>query len=350
MAHKKNLFIESEEKIIVALKQMDASMRKLLIVTKYGKYLGLLSLGDIQRAIINNTPTSEKIARIMRKENRVAFKTDSFEKIKNQMLTFRIECMPVLDENNEIVKIHFWEDIFGEIHKSEVSKLNLPVVIMAGGKGSRLKPITNVLPKPLVPIHEKTIIEDIMDRFVGAGCSSFYISVNYRAEMIKHYFKTLNNSNYQIEFFQEDKPLGTAGSMHLIKDKINSTFFVSNCDILIDQELSDIYKYHEENKNKITIVSALKHYKIPYGTIETGPNGQLESLTEKPEITYQINAGLYILEPECLDIIPENKFFHITDLIKELKKMNYNVGVFPVTEGSWVDIGQWSEYSKYIEK
>jgi NDP-sugar pyrophosphorylase family protein len=188
-----------------------------------------------------------------------------------------------------------------------------------------------------------------MDRFVGVGCNEFHISVNYKAQTIKDYFVNLNNAAYNIDYFEEDKPLGTAGSMFLIKDKIQTTFFVSNCDILIDQDLSEIYKYHKSNKNKITIVSAMKNYKIPYGTIETSEKGILKSMDEKPELIFQINTGMYILEPEMLDLIPNNEFFHITELIEKVRKSGENVGVFPIAENSWQDIGNWDDYKKILK-
>ncbi len=221
---------------------------------------------------------------------------------------------------------------------------------MAGGKGTRLKPLTNVIPpKPLIPIGNKTIIEEIMDRFVDVGCNDFHISVNYKAETIKHYFKQLNHKDYIIDYFQEKTPpLGTAGSLFLVKNKIRTTFFVSNCDIIIDEDYSEILKYHRDNKNELTVVSALKHYPpIAYGTIETTEGGVLTKLVEKPELTFQINSGMYILEPpHLLNEIPENKFFHITQLIENIQKRNGKVGVFPISEGSWTDIGDWNEYVK----
>ena len=138
--------------------------------------------------------------------------------------------------------------------------------------------------------------------------------------------------------------MGTAGSLTLLKEIIHETFFVSNCDIIIEQDYSEILDYHREQKNLITIVAALKHYHIPYGTVETSENGRLVSLVEKPEITYKINSGMYILEPEVLNEIPENTFFHITHLIEKLLAKNEKVGVFPVSEKSWKDIGEWKEY------
>lgn len=350
MNSQETLYIDSEDSILETLKRMDTLSRKLLIVVEKEKYISLISIGDIQRAILDNIDLNSPLSKIINKDKAVAYETDSYEDIKKVMLQIRCEYMPIISANGEVKKVLFWEDVFGEGQKRKSANLQLPVVIMAGGKGSRLKPITNILPKPLIPTGEKTIIENIMDSFVNAGCQDFMLSVNYKADMIKHYFETLKNDDYHIQYFQEPKPLGTAGSMNLLKDRIKTTFFVSNCDILIDQDLSEIYKYHNDNHNLITIVSALKHLKIPYGTIETCENGKLSNLVEKPEFTFQINAGLYILEPECLEHIPPNKFYHITDLIADLQKKNHKIGVFPISEGSWKDIGEWSEYLKHIEQ
>ena len=141
--------------------------------------------------------------------------------------------------------------------------------------------------------------------------------------------------------------MGTAGSMSLLKGKISETFFVTNCDILIEQDYSEILEYHKVNKNEITIVAALKHFPISYGTIETGENGKLKKLIEKPELTFKINSGMYILEPHLIDEIPVNEFFHITTLIEKVSNRGGNVGVFPVSEKSWKDVGNWSEIAAY---
>jgi len=342
--------IDINEDLLSALKQMDKIDKKLLLVFDAEKFVNVLSVGDIQRAILENIPLGSPVKNILREKTRVAKQGESQSSIKEIMRENRIECMPVVDQNNNLVEILFWEDVFDKNEKISKSKLNLPVVIMAGGKGTRLKPLTNVIPKPLIPLGDNTIAEEIMNRFVDVGCSDFYLSVNYKAETIKHYFEQLNNNAYQMSYFQEEKPLGTAGSLFLIKDKIDTTFFVSNCDIIIDEDYSEILKYHQENKNELTIVSALKHYPIPYGTIKTGDKGGLTELIEKPELTFQINSGMYILEPHLLKEIPENDFFHITHLIEKLQKRKGKVGVFPVSEGSWTDIGEWDVYLDKINK
>jgi len=344
----KDLLIQSNDNLLTAMQIMDSKRKKLLIVFKEDKYLNVISIGDIQRAILKGIPLTNNVETILREIITLSYINEDREKIKEKMFSLRTEFMPILDLDGNLHDVIFWEDIFGKNDKIIKEKLNIPVVVMAGGKGTRLKPITNVIPKPLIPIGHKTIIEEILDRFVDVGCNEFHISINYKASTIKHYFQELNNVQYIIDYFQEEKPLGTAGSLFLIKDKIKSTFFVSNCDIIIEEDYAEILKYHRENKNELTIVSALKHYPIPYGTIETEMNGILVKLTEKPELTFQINSGFYILEPHILDEIPENTFFHITTLIENIKKRKGRVGVFPVSEGSWKDMGTWSDYLKVI--
>lgn len=335
--------IKKHSTISSALKQMDNVGRKLLIVVDDDeKFISVLSIGDIQRAIIQNKSLDTPIINILREEVKVAHVHESLEDIKNHMQLRRNEFMPVVDEHNTIQKVIFYEDLF--IEKQPVEQFNLPVIIMAGGKGTRMQPLTNVIPKPLIPINKKTIIEDIMDRFLEYGSYNFYVSVNYKADMIRYYFETLNNPEYNITYFQEDKPLGTAGSLGLLKGQIQQTFFVSNCDILIDDDYSEMLKYHRENKNEITLIAAMKHLSIPYGTLKTTEGGILTTITEKPDLTFKINSGMYIIEPHLINEIPENKIYHITHLIEKVMHRSGKVGVFPVSEKSWRDIGNWHEY------
>lgn len=338
--------IDSFSSIITALKQMDAVGKKLLIVTKDSLYFGLLSVGDIQRAIIKGGCMDNSIATIMRDNVRIGTVHDDVTALKKSMLERKSEFMPIIDDDKKIVDVIFWDDLFDEKPRSVKSNLNLPVIIMAGGQGTRLRPLTNVLPKPLIPIGEQTMMEDIMDRFVDCGCNRFYVSVNYKADTIKRYFDNLNKPQYQISYFQEDKPLGTAGSLHLLNGQIDSTFFVSNCDIIIDDDYAEILKYHRENKNEITMVAAIKNMAIPYGTLETKENGLLSDIKEKPNYTFKINTGMYILEPHLIKEIPVNTFYHITYLIEKLMKEGRRVGVYPINEGSWIDVGNWDEYLK----
>ena len=340
--------IHEEKSILEALKLMDSSKVKLLFIFNGNKFRGLLTIGDIQRAILQDVNLTDTISTILNKEKIYALVNESIEVVKSKMLKLRAECMPVIDESGNLIKAYSWKDLFGSKAQIEYPELNIPVVIMAGGIGSRLSPLTNIYPKPLIPIGEKTIVETIMDKFVNYNCHNFYMSVNYKADIIKNYFEFINNPEYNVSYFQEDKPMGTAGSLRLLKDKINNTFFVSNCDILIEEDYANILNYHRSNKNELTVVAAIKTISIPYGTIITGENGLLSSIEEKPTLSFKINTGLYILEPSLLDDIPDD-FFHITHLMELLKQQGRRVGVYPISQNDWKDMGDWKEYLKMIK-
>ena len=340
--------IQSTQTIQNVLKKMDEVDKKLLLVFNDNFFKGIISIGDIQRAIIKQVDLNQQIESILRKDYKYATSEQSLEEIKAIMLQYRMECMPVVDKNGALKEVIFWEDIIEESLVLCQTPFDLPIVIMAGGKGTRLQPLTNVLPKPLIPIGEKTIIEDIMDKFVACGSHRFFISLNYKADFIQSYIEQQNNVNYQLKFFTEDKPLGTAGSLALLKGKLHETFFVSNCDIFIKEDYSQILHYHRENKNELTLVTALKSFAIPYGIVETAEDGLLVDIKEKPEINFQINTGMYILEPHLLQEIPEQSYFNITDLMQTIIQREGRVGCFPVSEKAWTDIGDWKEYNKLI--
>ncbi|MGE0918636.1 nucleotidyltransferase family protein [Trichlorobacter lovleyi] len=344
-----DLLVDKDVAILSVLKKMDRVRCKLLIVMDQDRFKSVVSIGDIQRAIIKGISLDTAVGQILRQEVCYALNTDDLDVVRERMKARRNEMMPVVTDDGHLQQVIFWEDLVGEKAPAKVmAELNLPVIIMAGGQGTRLKPLTNVLPKPLMPINEKTIIEDIMDRFVDCGCQEFFISVNYKADFIRYYLNSLQDSRYRLNYFQEERPLGTAGSLHLLKDNIASTFFVSNCDILIEQDYGEILEYHRDNKNEITVVAALKQLTMPYGTLTTGNDGILTHIEEKPEIAYKVNTGFYILEPHLLNEIPVDTFYHITTLIEALLQQKRRVGVFPVSEKSWTDIGNWEEYYTHI--
>lgn len=344
----KKRIVDSSKTIIQTMKMMDFCRSKSLLVFDQGQFLGMITNGDLQRAIIANQPFDTPIGTLIdNSTKKYALVSEDIEYIRTWMLKVRAEMMPIVDADGNLVKVIFWEELFEEPQDGN-RILNLPIVIMAGGKGTRLKPITNVIPKPLIPIGDKTILEEIMDQFEGIGCKKFYMSINYKSDMMRYYLDQLEH-HYDIEFFEESKPLGTIGSVSLLKGKINSPFFVSNCDIIIDQDYRDVYDYHINNKNELTIVTAVKSFKIPYGVIETREDGIMIGLQEKPEITYMINTGVYILNPQLIDEIPEGEFFHITQLIESVKTRGGRIGCFSVSEKAWKDYGEWNEYLKIID-
>lgn len=342
--------INKSTTLIQALKKMDEVNKRVLIIeNEDDTFHSLISAGDIQRYLIKKQNFDVPVTLATRDKVIVVTTKESNTQIKSMMLKHRIELMPVINEDNKVDKVVFWDDLFDE-KPTPQKKLDLPVVIMAGGQGTRLRPITHIIPKPLIPVGEKPIVQIICEKFALAGCKQFYFSVGYKANMLKAYFDGLEDKAYDIHYYHEDMPLGTAGSLSLIKDKISTPFFVSNCDIIIEQDYSEIYEYHKSNNNELTAVAFVKEMKIPYGTFEVEEGGLLNGLVEKPEFTFLVNAGMYILEPHLLEEIPSQELFHITHLMENIIVRNGRVGVFPISEGSWLDIGQWKEYQKTLSR
>lgn len=339
MERLKKVLIRPNYTINETLKQMDAMGEKTLVVVddKDG-LLGTSTDGDIRRWILKGKHLSAAVSNVMNR-NPISL-TVGFdrEKARQIMVEHRIECLPIVDKTNKVVSAVWWVDLF-ENGSKNLNTLNLPVVIMAGGEGVRLHPFTKILPKPLMPIGDKPIIEIIIDRFLNYGCNDFYLSLNFKSSIIKAYFSDIDHK-YKITYILEDKPLGTAGSLHLLRKKVNETFFVSNCDILIDADYADILKFHRQKKNMITLVSSIKNFTIPYGVCEIENGGVLRNIREKPEFDFLVNTGMYVLEPAVLNDIPKNRLYNITDLIWKYIKRGKKVGVYPVSERSWIDIGQ----------
>lgn len=340
--------ISIKTSILHALHQMDREGVKSLIVFEHNTFKGMITIGDIQRTIIKKNDLNQAIAHILDIHKTYAKQGDAIEDIKSLMMAIRAECMPILDTEGQLYDVLFWEDIISEKFIRCANPFDLPIVIMAGGKGIRLKPLTNILPKPLIPIGEKTLIEEIMDKFVACGSHRFFLSLNYKADFIQSYLEQQNNTAYCLTYFKENQPLGTSGSLALLKEKIKTTFFVSNCDILIDEDYSQILHYHKENQNELTLITALKSFAIPYGIVETKKDGVLVAIKEKPDVSFHINTGMYILEPHILQQIPVNQYYDITDLIQNIIKRAGRVGCFPISDKSWKDMGNWEDYLKII--
>lgn len=335
--------------IVIAMQRISNNRHGILFITDSELHLlGSLTDGDIRRWLVKTGDLAAPITKVM-------FKSPSFvlENNKNKALEMMrrkaITALPVLDTNKTIISIVFASENELPNKKREHNLKDISVVIMAGGKGTRLYPYTKILPKPLIPIGDIPIIERIINSFCDYNINNFYIPVNYKKGMIKSYFNDLN-PNYSITYIEEDKPLGTAGSLKLIEKKFDKPVIVTNCDILIDADYEDIYKHHITSGNKLTIVSALKKVVIPYGVLNTGKNGIVESMEEKPCLSYFVNTGMYILEPEVFSQIPDNAFFHMTDLADLLMKKNQQVGMYPIGEDAFLDMGELEEMKRMEKK
>lgn len=343
------ILIGPDDTIKHAFKKMDDAGSKIVfVVGKENSLIGALSDGDIRRWILKGGHISAKAEAVMARHPKYLKEGHSQEMAKELVVDKRFECVPVVDAQKRITGAVWWHDFFKDkAHKT--AKLNLPVVIMAGGKGARLAPITNILPKPLMPIGDKPITQHIMERFANYGCRKVYMSINFKAKLIKAYFSDVS-MDYDLDFIEEPKPLGTAGSLYLLKREIKKTFFLTNCDVLIDADYSDILKFHRERGNKISIVGSMKHFTIPYGTCEIKNGGDLLAVREKPEYDFLVNTGMYIIEPEVLKLIPNKVFMHMTELIAKCLENGVKMGVYPISEKSWVDMGQWEQLQETLER
>lgn len=348
----RNIFLISKNiSIKQAMQRMNEHGQKnLFIVNEAGQLLGALSDGDIRKWILSGGALNEAVARIYNKKPKYVTRNYKLSDVRKIMVDLLIESVPVVDETEKsVLTVLTWNDVFSDKKKVKRGKINAQVVIMAGGKGSRLDPFTKILPKPLIPIGDKPIIELIMDKFNEYGIHEFYVSVNHKAKMIKSYFEEMNDK-YKIVYIDEQIPLGTAGSLQYLKNKIKKSFIITNCDILIDADCVEIVNFHETNNYDITMVVSCRNYIIPYGVCEIENGGQLKRIVEKPSYDLLINTGMYVINRKILNLIPKNKEYNMNELIEAAQNKNYSVGVYPISENSWTDIGQWEEYHKAIEK
>lgn len=335
----KDLFIPPRFTIKQALKRMDETGRKIVFVVdlKY-RLLGVATDGDLRKWILRGKSLGKPISLAMNKEPVLLFEGSSKEEAKDKMTRHMVECIPLVNSQKQVVSAIWWLDIFEDKFKKH-TPIDAPVVIMAGGQGERLSPFTRVLPKPLLPIGEKPIIEHVIENFLGYGCRNFYVSVNYKANILKAYFHDFKHE-YSINYLEENMPLGTIGSLSLLKGRIKRSFFVSNCDILVDADYGDILKFHESSGNWITMVVSMKHYTIPYGVCEIKKGGELKGIREKPEYDLLVNAGFYLMKSQVLSLIPIQKQYDLTDLLNDSISNGKKIGVYPVSEKCWLDMGQ----------
>ena len=313
----------------------------LMIVDDKRVLVGVVTDGDIRRGIAKGLSLETKVGEIMSVKPVVLHSPVEEAKALDLIKTKMVRYLPVVDENHRVCDLVSWQDFLIERPIEEAIRPE-PVVIMAGGKGTRLDPFTRILPKPLIPFGEKPMIEWIMDNFAQQGFKKFWLTLNYKKEAIKNYFSGIEK-NYSIGFVEEDQPLGTAGSLHLLREYLTDTFIVTNCDVVLEENFSAIINKHKRESRLITIVAAEKKLQIPYGVLEIKEE-TLRDIKEKPQMTYFISGGVYILSPAALDYIEENKSIEMPELIKKINNRASNkIGVY-ITKNTWFDIGQWEDY------
>ena len=332
-----DILLDPAQSVLDSMRQLDQTGLGVLFEAPDGVLKGVLTDGDIRRYVLSGRKLEESVGDAVNRNPRW-LPVEHRAQAKQKMLDECIKALPLLDKNGRIQDILFADGLDIDTRK----QADLPVVMMAGGLGTRLYPYTKILPKPLIPVGDVPIAEHIINRFRDVGCSKFWLVVNYKKNMIKSYFNDLEKE-YHVEYVDEDKPLGTGGGLSLLKGKLNETFFLTNCDILIDADFGDVYEFHKKSKNWITMVCAVKHFTIPYGVVNLSDDGQISEMQEKPAMNFLTNTGVYVVEPQVIDLIEPNTPTPFTDLIDRVHKHGGRAGVYPVSEQSWMDMGQLEE-------
>lgn len=336
----KDFLIDEERTIIETMQRLDEVAKKVLFVVRGEVLVAAITDGDIRRWILKKGNLDARVKDVANYSPEYLEENDQ-DKAKQYIKKYSLEAIPIVNQDMNIIAIIFWNEDEVGIKR----QLNVPVVIMAGGLGSRLYPYTKILPKPLIPIGEIPIVEHIINRFYNYGCNDFYLILNHKRNMVKAYFNEIDR-NYNINYIDEDKPLGTGGGLNLLKGKINTTFILSNCDILVEEDYEKIYKFHKEEGNLITMVCSLKNIQIPYGVIEINETGEIEEMKEKPVLSFITNTGLYIVEPKIIEELEDDKVLGFPEIIEKYRQEGHKVGVYPISENAWLDMGQPEEMEK----
>ena len=328
----------------------ESKSKTIFVINKEKQLIGAITDGDIRRAILKKNGLKIKINEIINYKPVLINDNLSFEKLSFLFKNYSIKAIPFVNNKKEIKKI---------IHHSELKKLkplkthkkinNFCAVIMAGGQGNRMRPFTQILPKPLLPLEGKPILSKIIDNFVSTKVSNIYISINASSQILKAFYGNTNKN--KLKFIEEKKTLGTVGSLNLLKNKVSDNFFITNCDTLLRSDYFDLIDFHLKNKCLLTIVGCEINETIPYGICKINTKDRkLNAIIEKPKNTFIANTGFYVANKSIIKFIPENKEYNMDMLINNLLKNKLNVSVYLVSQDQWLDVGNWSAYQKTREK
>ena len=333
-------FLNESASIKDAISVIDKGAAQVALVVDCNRKLkGVVTDGDVRRAILLGKSLENNVKTIMTSSpislNVGSSRNKAFKVIKK----YNLHHLPVIDSSGRIVELLLLDDFL-------ISReFTNPVVIMAGGKGKRLGPLTQNSSKPMLEIGGQPMMEIVLRRCVESGFKRFFISVNHFKDEIIDYFQTGEKWGVEISYLEESQPLGTCGALSLLPKSINEEFLVINCDILTDLDVGRLLDFHKQSKNCLTICVRKHRVHIPYGVINAR-NSKLDFLVEKPTYDYDVNAGVYLLNPSLIDRIPE-EFFDMTDLINQLLESNEGVGVFPIFE-NWQDVGTPEDFNEAL--
>ena len=331
--------IPQDASVFQAIEVIEKSSLQIAVVVDLEReLLGLVTDGDVRRAILQNISFDSPVKSIMHRECITATISDSRETLAHLMNTHGLRHIPIVDEKNCIIDLKM-------LHETAYSpRRDNWVVLMAGGQGQRLRPLTGDTPKPLLKVGSKPLLENIIENFRKYGLFNFIITLFYKAEMIEEYFGDGSKWGVNISYLREKNQLGTIGAISLLPELPTDPLIVMNGDLLTEVNYAKILDFHTVNKATGTICARGFDYQVPYGVIEVDKH-HLVSLKEKPVHSFFVNAGIYVLEPHILNLIPQGQPFDITQLFDELLNLKKDVSVFPIHE-YWVDIGRLEDYKR----
>lgn len=330
-----------------AVRRIDKGKKKVVFCLRDGRLSGCFTDGDMRRYILRGGDMQGPVSGAMNPEP-LAFsmlqEEEALERIWNSLTV----AVPIVNERREIVKIYFRDELAGAETVHSLPE-EVPLVIMAGGKGTRLYPYTRILPKPLIPIGEMPIMDHIINRFARYGVRDVYLILNHKRNMIKAYYNEAVLP-CRVHYVDEEQFLGTGGGLSLLRGKIDKTFFLSNCDCLLDADYTCMYEYHKAHGNALTFILAAKRVGIPYGVVDLDQEGTIRTIQEKPEYDFLVNTGIYLVEPRVIDTLRDGEGIGMPDIAQRLMKRGDRVGGYPITEKSWLDMGQLSEMRNMMKE
>lgn len=336
----KRLLIRPDEKIIRAIELLNDEAQRIVLVTDGDKkLLGTVTDGDIRRGLIQKINMDAPVSDIMFRTPRTAFVDDDPDIIFDIMKKHNLYQVPVLDKNGVVVDLKLLQSFIKKTHHDNA------VFLMAGGFGKRLRPLTNDIPKPLLKVGNKPILQTILESFIKSGFSRFYISTHYKAEMVCKYFGNGDQWDVSIEYVNEEHPLGTAGALGLLPKKaICEPILMMNGDLLTKINYENLLQYHDESGGVATMCVREYDFQVPYGVVTT-QNSKIKQIIEKPVHKFFINAGIYVLSPELIQNFEANCYKDMPDFLQEQIGAGKDVNVFPIHE-SWLDIGCLDDFER----
>lgn len=338
------LYIEPTATVLDSMKQLDETGQRILFIAPGGHLQAVVTDGDLRKYFLRGGTLADPVQNAANYHPK-SLQIDERGKAKAELQRHCIDALPILNRHGVIVDIVFAHGLDVDNRK----RADAPVVMMAGGLGTRLYPYTKILPKPLIPVGEQPIAELIIQRFRDFGCRDFTMIVNYKKNMIKSYFGDLEK-DYTVDFADEEQFMGTGGGLCLLKGRLDKTFFFTNCDVLLDIDFGDLYQYHKTHGNLVTMVCAFKRYVVPYGVVELGEDGDIAAMREKPALDFLTNTGVYVVDPRVVEEMPDGEVIGFPDVIERYRQQGEKVGVYPINESCWMDMGQLEELEKMRRK